>query len=1215
MSLHAPKRIGQYSVLGELGRGGMGIVYRVKDKRNERTAALKIVPPESLARPEAALRFKREFRAMQRVQHPNVIRVFEAGTHNECPFFTMELIEGKDIRHWLDGDDPVAVDQSRPPPAGPLPPQLRERVNDPKRVRRMVEAVVQVGFALGAIHAHRIVHRDLKPDNILVSKAGVVKLMDFGIAKQMTAHTEHSSGGMVVGTFKYLSPEQALGAELDGRADLYCLGIIMYELLAGRHPFYSENSVGYAYHHARKQPPPIDRFNPEVDPQLKQICERLIEKDPNDRFPTAEDLIASLRGAVDGLVDDSSRGARPAPAGPAMSSPRKDSLFAPALVGRDRELRTLVSLCEQARKGRGSVAVVAGPRGIGKSRLLREVAARARGIGVDVVVGHATRDGGGEYQPYVEILDRIVEDAAQGRGEEVGRLLGEEGGVLARYLGSMEHLPDRARPRPAHALDPKGERARFLGAVSSFLERASNVRPRVLCIDGLQNADELSLDLTRHLAETIASIGPVNESGAFHMSPLSLILTVDSAEETRRGARKVLDQLSESQALLRIDLAPLTSLEVGEMLGTMIGGGKIADVVGEVLHQGTRGSPGLVEERIRAWAESGELMKKGREWVLVKRHEDQPEIEPDEEEVPTRSLPRRSTDTREISQVIDLKNVTRADIQLPDLQENPAQLRIRRLEKDARDLGERAAVLGERINGSLLLRMSLMREEEFLDALDELVREDILIEDSEEGWYRFQGSELRTAFVEKLTVMRRRQLHRGAARALEDDAQERRRPPNSEVLARHYQEADEPERALEHLMRAARRALETSATQTAAARVREAQELFMEQSAGRSYDPRMARRDLDLVLLRLDVLSAVGEHKECISLATRRIPRLRGVVDMRLIGEVLLRQAAAERRVGDLDDALAHISEVLSITDRGGAHPLRCRAKRLCGQIYEQKGQFDLSQRYFRDALELARTIGDELEEENARSALAFRHLQLGEMTTAEEEFGLLLADAKRRGERLRISRYVNAMGMLAHEAGDLGLAERNYREMIDLAKPAGDRRSVALGLCNIGVIRRDQQRHTDALNLCQKAARILGDIDDIELLAYVRIVESQTLLDVARDDEALHRAREALQHAERAGAALRLYEARICEGLARARAGEPLEAIPQIKTSLEAARDINANRSMLYGLIALAEAHIIAGDNSRAQQILDEGMGRARRTGYSRFLDRFEELSARASA
>jgi len=673
--MNAPTQIGSYAVLGELGRGGMGIVYRVRDDRDGRIAALKVVPPESLGRPETALRFKREFRAMQRVQHPNVIRVFEAGSHDDCPFFTMELVEGQDIRAWLDGDQPIVEEQNRPPPTGPLEEDQRARLNDPRRTRRLVEALVQVGFALGAIHGHRIVHRDLKPDNVLVSTAGVVKLMDFGIAKQMTAHTEHSSGGMVVGTFKYLSPEQALGAELDGRADLYCLGIIMYELLAGRHPFYSENSVGYAYHHARKQPPPLERFNPEIDSELKHICEKLISKDPNDRYPTADDLITALRGAADGMVDESSRGRRPAPADPAPSMPRKDALFAPAMVGRDRELRTLLSLCEQARKGRGSVAVVAGPKGIGKSRLVREMQQRARGMSVDVIVGHALRDGGGEYQPFIEILDRIVEDAAVGRGEEVAGLLGDEGPVLARYLSGLENLPERARPKPAAALDPQGERARFLGAVSAFLDRAAHIRPRVLCIDALQNADELSLDLTRHLAETIAAIGPINESGAFRISPLSLILTIDSEEIARKGAQKLLAQLSDEQAILRVDLKELSAQSVAEILQTMIGGGEVASVVGEVLHQATRGVPSLVEERIRAWAEAGELIRQDGEWVLVRR--DAPHAHDDDDEGPTRSLPRsrRSSETRD--SVVILQNATRADIPLPDLEESPARLRLR----------------------------------------------------------------------------------------------------------------------------------------------------------------------------------------------------------------------------------------------------------------------------------------------------------------------------------------------------------------------------------------------------------------------------------------------------------------------------------------------------------------------------------------------------------
>src|SRR3954468_10507375 len=123
-----PSQIGRFQVLTELGRGGMGIVYKVKAQKTGQLAALKIIPPEALVRPDSALRFKREFRAMQRVEHPNVIRVFEAGSHENCPFFTMELVEGKDIRHSLDGDEPIVPGGKDPPPAGLLTETQRRRL-------------------------------------------------------------------------------------------------------------------------------------------------------------------------------------------------------------------------------------------------------------------------------------------------------------------------------------------------------------------------------------------------------------------------------------------------------------------------------------------------------------------------------------------------------------------------------------------------------------------------------------------------------------------------------------------------------------------------------------------------------------------------------------------------------------------------------------------------------------------------------------------------------------------------------------------------------------------------------------------------------------------------------------------------------------------------------------------------------------------------------
>jgi tetratricopeptide (TPR) repeat protein len=396
--------------------------------------------------------------------------------------------------------------------------------------------------------------------------------------------------------------------------------------------------------------------------------------------------------------------------------------------------------------------------------------------------------------------------------------------------------------------------------------------------------------------------------------------------------------------------------------------------------------------------------------------------------------------------------------------------------------------------------------------------------------------------------------------------------------------------------------------------VREAQDLFKRESAGRPLDQRLARCDVELVLLRLDVLAAVGEHRECVSLATRRIPRLRDVIDSRLVGEALLRLAASERVLGDLDAALEHVGEVLAITERGGAHALRCRAKSLCGLICEQRGQLDRSERYYSDALELARAIGDDLEEERARSALARRRLIEGDLPSARRDFQQLLSTAEQRGEKLRITGYVDSLALIAHEEGHDEEAEIGYRRLIQLAKPAGDRRLVAVGLLHIGIIRRDQRRFDDALSLMARAARVLGDIDNIEGLAAVHIAESRTLLDKGDAKRALDKATEAFDQAEKAASAFHLADASICRGLALVHAGSVGDGLADITRGLHAARVANANRIVLEGLLAETEARKRLGEDQRARESAREGAARAESTGHRRFAARFTALAARLS-
>lgn len=1241
-----PPQIGKFQVLAELGRGGMGIVYKVKDPKSGQLAALKMIPPEALVRPDSALRFKREFRAMQRIEHPNVIRVFEAGTHESCPFFTMELIEGKDIKHWLDGDEPVVPGGKDPPPAGVLSDEQRRRLNEPARVKKLADAIVQVAYALAEIHSHRIVHRDLKPDNVMVSKAGVVKLMDFGIAKQLSGPSEHSSGGMVVGTFKYLSPEQALGADVDGRADLYCLGIIMYELLAGRHPFYSENSVGYAYHHARKAPPEISRFNPEVHKGLKLVCERLIKKDPRDRFPTADDVIAAIRESMEGFAEELSQKLKPAPKGKDLPFElAKDQLFSPSLVGRAAETKKIVGAAEQLLAGRGAVVAVTGKKGIGKSRLVREAGSQAKARNIDFLWGTCQQRGGLPYQPYVDILDQLVQHAGDTlAADDVKRLLGDEGRVLARYVPAIERLPAEARPRAAPALDPQGEKIRFLSCVTAFLGRCAAAQARVLVIDDLHHADELSLQLTRHLTETLARAEPASEGPAQRFSPLCLMFTLDPADTGAEEARALLSRLSQDRAFQGLALPALSPVEVREMLASMIGGGEVAQALADYLHHETEGVPGLVEERVRSWAESGELRRKGRQWVLIKPSKPKARLDPPQPKDAPKSRPKvviaaddpappaadersERSERSERMEVVEVRAATRADIPIPVLGETPSDKRIARLSPVARDVAERMAVAGGSTPGTLLERIALRTEDELLDALDELIKRDIITEDKGEGYFRFTDPDDRTALVNKIAVARRQHLHLLVARAIEEDAKRHKRKVNPEEQARHCLEGGDSVAAIEQLMQAARVSLAASATQSAAQRVGEAQELVQKEIKTRPTDPPLVRCDIELVLLRLDVLSAVNIHGDCVALAKRRLPKLRGAIEGRLVCEILLRLAASEKVIGDLDNALEHVGEVLATTERGGNHGLRCRAKSLCGQIYEQRGQFDLSERYHMDALELARAIGDELEEERARAAIAHRRLIAGDLAAARADFEKLLKLAEARGEKLRILGYVNSLGIIAHEQARYDEAEVAYRRMLELAKPTGDRRSLAIAHGNIGVVRRDQGRFNDALSQCDRAARILKDLNQNEGLAYVRIVEAQTLLDRAfhkatvennadearADDQlAFEKADEAFDLAERASAAMRLAEACVCRGQAQVRLGKRDDGVVDILRGLDAAKAVAANRITLFGLSAQAEAFMLAGDGNAASATWKEAMRRAQDTGFLRFVARLEDLATK---
>jgi serine/threonine-protein kinase len=279
-----PARIGRYKVLEELGRGAMGVVYRAQDPALDRVVALKTIAlsDDADGRQDYQKRFALEARAAGKLTHPNIVTTFDFGEDGDLAYMAMELLEGVDLRERLK--------------QGAL------------AVAEAVNIAMQVADGLGFAHEHGVVHRDIKPGNIMLLERGDVKIMDFGIARMRSADHKTSTG-LVLGTPRFMSPEQIAGSPVDQRSDIFSLGAVLYEMLTATALFAGEDTPQIAHNVAHLEPEPPSRRNPQVSSMLDFVVARALKKDPAVRYQDAYELAADLRTCLAEL-----RGREPAPA-------------------------------------------------------------------------------------------------------------------------------------------------------------------------------------------------------------------------------------------------------------------------------------------------------------------------------------------------------------------------------------------------------------------------------------------------------------------------------------------------------------------------------------------------------------------------------------------------------------------------------------------------------------------------------------------------------------------------------------------------------------------------------------------------------------------------------------------------------------------------------------------------------------------------------------
>src|SRR5258705_3572648 len=264
-----------YELESEVGRGGMGIVYCARDRRLKREIAVKVLPPELSFRADIRQRFLREAETAAQLNHPNIVPIYTVEEKDNLVYFVMAYIKGDNLG--------VKLQQH-----GPIPPV---------EVRRILR---EVGDALAYAHHRNVIHRDIKPDNIIIYEdTGRAMVTDFGIARALTdsGDSRLTAAGMAIGTPAYMSPEQSAGDRaIDGRTDLYSLGVVAYHMPCGHPPFVSSNTPSMLVKHLSEKPVPVDERWPDLPQDLARAVMICLEKDPNDRFPSAAAFSAALNG-------------------------------------------------------------------------------------------------------------------------------------------------------------------------------------------------------------------------------------------------------------------------------------------------------------------------------------------------------------------------------------------------------------------------------------------------------------------------------------------------------------------------------------------------------------------------------------------------------------------------------------------------------------------------------------------------------------------------------------------------------------------------------------------------------------------------------------------------------------------------------------------------------------------------------------------------------
>jgi len=776
-----------YKIIERIGAGGFGVVYRAEQPSVDREVAIKVILPEYANHPEFIQRFEAEARVVARLEHFHIVPLYDYWRDEERAYLVMR---------WLQGGS------------------LREALKEgPWEVKAAGQLLEQMADALSVAHKQGVVHRDLKPENILLDEEGNAYLTDFGIAKDIGGEGLTKTGKMV-GSVDYLAPEQAKGEGVTPRTDIYGLGVMLYEVLVGEHPFPGLTPVQLLQKHLNQPLPSIEASRPELPEALNEIIQRATAKDPHERYSDVMEMVDTYSKVL-ALEEDADHKLR-------IPTFLMDEVEAPeaakeVFVARERELGLLDDFLEKTLAGQGQVVFVTGGAGRGKTALINEFYQHAHEQNSDLVctIGscNAQTGIGDPYLPFRDIMGMLTGDVeakwlagsiTRGQAERLWGLLPLSVSTLLDHGSSLIDilLPGRALLNRAEVIFPSdskdllqlealiGRKKPVVGELEQTLifEQCTKVmralatqHPLMLVLDDLQWADNASISLLFHLGRRLEG-SRILIVGAFRPEVVAL-----GRDDERHPLESVVNELKGKLGEITIDLGLEGEAESKEFINSFLDTepNRLDPDFRQALYEHTGGHPLFTIELLRAMQERSDIVKDSRgRWV---------------------EGPRLSWD------------------ELPARVEAVIEERIGRLEEDLREMLSVASVEGEDFTVQVIARVQDVKERRLLRDLSQklekrhrLVREqdELRVDGTLLSRYRFAHHLLQRYLYNDLSAVERRLLHGEIASVLEELFEDHS-DQIAVQLAFHYERAENAERALNYLTQAGHQALGTYANQEA----------------------------------------------------------------------------------------------------------------------------------------------------------------------------------------------------------------------------------------------------------------------------------------------------------------------------------------------------------------------------------------------------------------